>query len=44
MYFVLGVLFLFLVWREIEHGPGEDPGGIRQPRRRPEEEFDLVAP
>jgi cytochrome bd ubiquinol oxidase subunit I len=22
MYFVMGVLFLFLMWREIEHGPG----------------------
>ena len=22
MYFVMGVLFLFLIWREIEHGPG----------------------
>jgi hypothetical protein len=21
MYMVLGMLFLFLVWREIEHGP-----------------------
>jgi cytochrome bd ubiquinol oxidase subunit I len=22
MYFVMGILFLFLIWREIEHGPG----------------------
>ena len=24
MYTVLGILFLFLVYREIEHGPGPD--------------------
>jgi cytochrome d ubiquinol oxidase subunit I len=23
LYLVLGILFLWLVWREIEHGPGE---------------------
>lgn len=26
MYTVLGILFLFLVYREIEHGPGEEAG------------------
>jgi cytochrome d ubiquinol oxidase subunit I len=37
MYTVLGILFLFLVWREIEHGPGEtlngqaDGAGHQQP-------------
>jgi cytochrome d ubiquinol oxidase subunit I len=36
MYFVMGVLFLFLIWREVEHGPGflsaqerETPTGAR---------------
>jgi cytochrome d ubiquinol oxidase subunit I len=24
MYAILGILFLFLVYREIEHGPGSD--------------------
>jgi cytochrome d ubiquinol oxidase subunit I len=23
LYLVLGVLFLFMVWREIDHGPGQ---------------------
>jgi cytochrome d ubiquinol oxidase subunit I len=23
LYFVLGILFLYLIWREIEHGPIE---------------------
>ena len=34
MYFVMGLLFLFLIWREVEHGPGflsarETPAGAQ---------------
>ena len=39
MYFVVGVLFLFLVYREIEHGPGEEMVGVREPRVEPDKEL-----
>ena len=35
MYFVVGVFFLFLVWREIERGPGEEIVGVREPLHVP---------
>ncbi|MGH9711807.1 MAG: cytochrome ubiquinol oxidase subunit I [Candidatus Acidiferrales bacterium] len=34
LYTILGILFLFLVYREIEHGP--TPGGINGPHAAPE--------
>jgi hypothetical protein len=28
MYTVLGILFLFLIWREVDHGPVVEPGSF----------------
>ncbi|HZU45430.1 MAG TPA: hypothetical protein VE994_22315, partial [Terriglobales bacterium] len=36
MYMVLGILFLFLVQREIQHGPEVPPSMRVPPARRPE--------
>ncbi|MDP9266988.1 MAG: cytochrome ubiquinol oxidase subunit I [Acidobacteriota bacterium] len=44
MYFVLGVLFLFLVGRELQHGPGEEPAGVPQPLGGPGQASELIAP
>jgi cytochrome d ubiquinol oxidase subunit I len=42
MYAVLGVLFLFLIWREVEHGPrffgGESPTAFGSQSGTPEME------
>ncbi len=40
MYTVLSMLFLFLVWREVEHGP--EPARVEEPAPIAEQELELV--